>query len=401
MNVPGHLWRQRYKAHLQLVSRYTRDMGRSGFFNFLLFGVIALAFFYSNAMDELPADFPYTLFLTGLLLGPIAVSPVRTLLREADTVFLLPLEGSMAGYFRTAFRYSFIGQAVLVAIAVSLLFPLYRHGFGEEAQPFLSVLFVALALKFANQLGNWKEASLTQPGLRQLLFAVRWIGTAFTLVALWQWGFVAAAVAFLLLFAVLTLVHRRASSYPVHWTELLAREKRHQAVFFLFFSWFTDVDELPTPVRRRRWLSWATRRVRFRSDRSYFYLYALSLIRSELTGIVLRLLVIACVLLATSTDPYAAAAIYIGAALMIQVQLSALREAHAHAVMPALYPLPAATRLHAAAAVAFRAQLVALAALTAALLLGSAPHPLWLPLLPAAALAAAAWMRRRMRRARD
>ncbi|MDF2670903.1 MAG: ecsB [Paenibacillus sp.] len=399
MKVPTLLWQQRHKRHTGVVMRYTRDMGRSGFFSFLMFAGIALTYFYSNSLQQLPDDFPYTGILTLLLLPVIAVSPVRTLLREADSVFLLPLESRMSEYFRAAFRYSFIGQAVLTAAVVTLTTPLYRHGFGEDAASWWSLLFFTLALKLANLLGNWKEASLTQPGHRGLIAAVRWVSTALVLVLLIRYSFATAGLVFLLLFAGASLLIRFFPSYKVHWTQLLARERKHQSYFFLFFSWFTDVEELPTVVKRRRWLTFSTRPIRFDKRNSFVYLYAVTLIRSELTSIILRLLVISIVLVATSTDRWMAAILYIFFALIIHVQLSALREYHSYAVMPALYPLPSDAQRHAVAAVAFRTQLIVIALLTVALVVSAAWAP-WMPLLPAAAVAAAIRVRHRMRRAR-
>jgi ABC-2 type transport system permease protein len=365
----------------------------------MLFASIALAYFYANSLKQLPENFPFTLVLTLLLLPVITVSPVRTLLRGADSVFLLPLESNMSAYFRAAFRYSFIGQALLTFAVVTALGPLYRYGFGEDAVPLLALLFLTIALKLANLLGNWKEANLVRAGHRRLIAAVRWVSTIIVLFLLFRYGFTLAGLSFLLLFASVSLLIRLLPSHLVHWTQLITRERTHQSYFSLFFSWFTTVEEMPPIVKRRRYLSFATARIGFRQSNSYVLLYALTLIRSELTSIVLRLLIIAIVLLLTSTDPWMASCLYMFFALVIHVQLSALREYHTYAVMPALYPLPGEAMRHAVAAVAFRAQLAVLALLTAALLASAAFAP-WMALLPAAAVAAAGVVRQRMRRER-
>ncbi|MFK7696843.1 ABC transporter permease [Paenibacillus sp. HJGM_3] len=398
MNVPHELWRERYKRHLALVSRYTRDMGRSGFFMFLLMVLIGLGYFYQYSLPHLSADFPYSIVLIVLLLPLTAISPLRTLLRDADTVFLLSLESAMASYFRAAFRYSLIGQALLTIAVVLAASPLYVHGFGDQADPVWALLLLALALKVANLLHAWKEANLAAREYRIGASLFKWIVNAAVWLLFLKAGFLIAGALFLVSFGVAALAYPRLPAYRVHWTELLAREAKHQSFFFLFFSWFTDVDELPHQVRRRSWLKFAASGIRFRPDRAYLYLYTLTLIRSELTGIVLRLLVLACALIVTSRNPWLASGLYLFFALVIHVQLSALRELHAHAVMPALYPLPPQARRHAVAAVAFRAQLAVLALLTAAL---AASPALTAPMasLPLAALGAAAAMRARMRRA--
>lgn len=399
MSVPEELWRQRSKRHFVVVTRYTRDMGRSGFFMFLLFALIALAYFYNTSLSKLSEDFPYTLLLTAVLLPLLAISPVRTLLREADSVFLLPLESRMGAYFRAAFRYSFIGQAILIVVVVTTLSPLYYHGFGKDATPLWVLLFLTVALKFASLLSTWKEASLSRRGQRIASAGFKWVGNAAVLVVFFLNGFLFAALLFLLLFTFASIVYRQLPAYRVHWTELLTREKIHQAYFHLFFSWFTDVEELQSQVKRRKWLSFSIAGVRFRQMSSYVYLYAVTLLRSELTGIIIRLLVIAAILIATSTDPWMASGLYVFFCLVINVQLSALREFHTYAVMPALYPLPAEARLHAQAAVAFRAQLAVIALLTAALAVSPALAP-WMALLPPAVLGVAAVVRRRMRKPR-
>ncbi|WP_238323141.1 ABC transporter permease, partial [Gorillibacterium massiliense] len=165
------LFGRRQKAWRKMTLGYWSDAARSGFFTLLIGALLAGLYGYARSLDKIPADFPYLWIGVPVLAAVVAASPIRTYLQDADRVFLLPAEARIGGYFRLALRSALTRQAVLALVALTALWPMYRHVEGTDATgyPWLAVL-VVLA-KAAAVLAAWHERRLLAPAHRRLAAA--------------------------------------------------------------------------------------------------------------------------------------------------------------------------------------------------------------------------------------
>ncbi len=86
------LWSKRQAQHFKEINRYLRYMLNDHLLIALLFLGGGGAYYYNYWLQDVPKDFPYAIII-GLVLGIILTgSRVQTLLKEADLVFLLPIE---------------------------------------------------------------------------------------------------------------------------------------------------------------------------------------------------------------------------------------------------------------------------------------------------------------------
>lgn len=394
MNPAAEIWKKRYSAHIRTVARYTVYAGQSGFFLFLLAALIGSSYLYGRTIARIPETFPYALAITCWLTPFLAVSPIRTLLREADLVFLLPLEAKMGAYFRRALHYSMITQSFAVLFAVAASLPLYRHGFGAQAHSLLALAAFVLALKYANLLGAWAEGSFVRKRRRALFRSARWLGDALIVYALYRFGLLAGGAALLACLAVMGAWAAWTRKMKVNWPYLRGKEVDHNLRVLLFFNTFVDVDELPVRIKPRKLLSRLARLVPFRQADAFRFLYALTLLRSELFGIAARLTLVALAILLFLNSPWPFAAVYLLFQLITNVQLHTLGRFHRHSVWSALYPVPSELRPTAASRVAFTAQLVQVVILALPLFRPAVFTP-WLLGLPLLGLAIAFAFRRR------
>src|SRR5699024_668786 len=112
-------FKERFSAHLRETSRYLRYILNGHIAVAMLFFISALAFYYQQWLMQLPANFP-TAWIIGIVLGLlVSYSPVRTLLKEPDLVFLIAAEHKMGAYFRDALIYSFVIQLYLIFFVMS------------------------------------------------------------------------------------------------------------------------------------------------------------------------------------------------------------------------------------------------------------------------------------------
>src|SRR5699024_10626830 len=95
-------------------------------------------------------DFPAAL-LMGVVFGlVVSYSPIRTLLKEPDLIFLTVAEHEMRHYFRRTIVYSFIVQLYIVVLVSAALGPLYMAHYTER-QGKMYLLTIIMNTKMVNK----------------------------------------------------------------------------------------------------------------------------------------------------------------------------------------------------------------------------------------------------------
>ncbi|MBJ6363833.1 ABC transporter permease [Paenibacillus sp. GCM10012307] len=338
------LWQQRRAAFRKEVLPYLQDMIRSGFPGFLLLLIILGMIGYGTLLRDFPADFPYVVVGTIVLTPLVCYSPLRTWLHPADVAFLMPREHEMGTCLGASWRHNLLPGFIGLGIMFALFLPLYERAASNPHHWALLVAFAAI-VKGLNAAASWRERQIAWPGARRTVRLLRWILTFFLLavllsVALWKTALFGLLLVFLMLF-VLRLPIRH--SFP--WERLIAEEERTRRRYYRFFGSFADIPTLPAKVARRPYLSWIAGRLQYAHNHTYKYLFILTLLRTELGGMLVRLtllgmLVIYLTVRSTLLEGWGAAAVAILFLAIIRVQASALRQSHRHSVWRNIYPLP-------------------------------------------------------------
>ncbi|WP_274652597.1 ABC transporter permease [Paenibacillus humicola] len=379
------LWLARVRAFRSESLPYFRDMARSGVPSVAMLLLLTGLAGYTQLLQNVPPSLPIAEIGTVLLTLAVCWSPLRTWLREADIVFLVPREAEMGLYLRNSLRRSAgFGIARAAAVCAAYL-PLYAHGTGRLAPP--AVLAAVLALKLANDAGAWQERRLVWSRPRRGMRLLRWAATAVALAALLKaapWfaaAYIAAAA------ALAALLYSRLQRYQLPWLRLIAEEARTRRRYYVFFSAFADVPAESARVSARRYASWAAGRIRYRHRSAFAYLYANTLIRTEIGGVVVRFTLFGTFagwLAAYSAlwSGWGAAGVFLLFVWLTGIQLGALAGAHRHSVWRHVYPLQETYRQAALLAID------RIAMLACALVLW-VPHAL---LLPARGAGLPAWI---------
>jgi ABC-2 type transport system permease protein len=335
----GAIWSARRLAFWKEAAQFWSYVGRSGFAAFASFAFIAGSYYYIKSLSKLPANFPYWWILVAVMLPVLAASPIRTFIRSADLVYLLPAESQMNDYFRKSFRYSLAFQCFYIFVACTAVWPLYLHGAGGKAEPFVLVIALLLLDKAANLSASWQERRLVNKMQRGLSSAVRWLLSATAVYALFRFGILYAAIVSLGTFLLHALLLYQLPKHRIPWLQLAEEERARLSRHYLFFSWFTDVPQLATGIKKRAILTRIARRLPFRKDTVFLYLYALTLLRTEVYTIAFRLTLAGIVLLALFPGRVAAAIVFGLVLLMSGIQMAALERYHRYSFWPAVYPV--------------------------------------------------------------
>lgn len=348
---------------------YFRYAFQSGFGLFASACFFAALVWYVDLIKAVPENWPVrTVGVAALSIAAI-VAPLRTYMRAADTVFLLPMESQLIGhYIGPAIRSAIVAGVGRSLLILALYLPIYIRstaldGTAHERPGEIVVLTLLVALIGGlNAYGGWRERQLAAVAWRLALRAVRWALTV-AVVSVLLLKPLYGAIPFLLLCAAIPwLLWRLPKRHALPWERLVQEEEAVRRRWMGFLSWFVDVPTEPAKAYRRKWIAWAGDKIGWRQSRAWHYLYAKTLLRSETFGAFFRWFLTMAVVVAASDNKIADAVIYAFALLVGGLQLSELKRVRFVETADAL-PVAAEGRLPAAAGIARVCGLTAAAAL--------------------------------------
>lgn len=346
---------RRSQAYRREMVPYLRYVLSSGLLTFTALLFIAGIHFYASLLRDLPENFPYRWVATVVLLPFIFFNPIRTYLKQADIIYVLPAETRMDRYIFQAIKASYIIQAILLLIAWFGLWPLYRTATAASGIEFVYVLAVLLVIKAASLFSHWLELQLKEKSLRQLYVIIRLVISTLLLYVLFTFSLLPAIAFISLVWLTYMLSLKIPNRYTIHWEALIHIEKQHRSKIYMFLSWFVDVPEYDNRVHTRPLLKHLLKLVplKWTANNTYRFLYIRTWLRSDLFGIVIRLLLLSIVLITIIRQPYVNAAVYLFFLYIIGVQLSAISQYHRFSLWQQVYPLPAGSRIKAVQTIIF------------------------------------------------
>src|SRR5699024_4592042 len=288
-------FKNRLSAHMKEISRYLRYIFNGHMAFAIIFFIAALAYYYQAWLAQLPKTFP-SAWVIGIAFGLVAsYSPVTTLLKEPDLVFLIPVEHRMGPYFRNALIYSFVVQLYLVLVVVAALGPLYFHSFSERTgKMYLLTILVLLIFKGWSLLAHWWMLRIRDVGVRRIDIAVRLLLNVAVFYFVVDGEMLFAGIGTLLFVAKFLYdwgISRKQAGLA--WDVLLEKDQHRMQAFYRLANMFTDVPHLKHRVRKRHWLVALLKRVPFSQNATYDYLYRITLVRGgDYLGMYVRLIVI-------------------------------------------------------------------------------------------------------------
>nr|WP_144924283.1 ABC transporter permease [Paenibacillus bovis] len=342
MKQMDDLWRERIQSYLQELRRYLKYMFNDHLLFVFIFGGGAAIYYYSEWVKTLDSSFPVG-YVAAIILGiVITVSPITTLLKEPDIVFLLPLETKLGNYFRKGIVLSFFGQSYILLIVLAALMPLYVRVTGNGFSTFFALLILILAMKVWNLIIHWKMMKISDKQTQTFDWLIRFICNVLLLyfiieeASYWFTG-----VVLLIMIAFTIYVLEIVKTKSINWQRLIEKERGRMQMFYHAANMFTDVPHLTGRVKRRKWLDPIFSRIPFDSKFTYRFLFSRTLVRtSEYSGLVVRLSIIAALILLYSNNLYFSLIISCLIIYLTGFQLIPMIKRHDLKIWPDLYPVP-------------------------------------------------------------
>ncbi len=343
MNNVMTLWQTRKQEYWSTAVKYLRLIGNSGF----LFAIYILflfgSYYYGRFLEWLPENFPAVLFFTLVFAWMTARGRVRTFVKQADLVFLLPMEERMKPYFRSSLRYSWLMETGWITLLFLVLAPLYSDRIGQAAGPLLLVLLLLSLLKGWNLAASFEEQRIGDETTFRMHKWLRFFVNTGILFLLFSGLLLGAAISALGAVCIYYLYFKKING-TLQWQRLIEIENDTVRLFYRIANNFTDVPHLKESIRERKWLSFIYRFVSYSRRNVYKYLFARAFLRSgDYFGVYMRLTFLGVIFILAvdlSWGRWLMGALF---SYMTVLQMETLRYHFRTSQMPELYPLPEKT----------------------------------------------------------
>ncbi|KLA27406.1 MULTISPECIES: ABC transporter permease EcsB [Bacillus] len=291
------LWKERFRHFLKEVRTYSKYVFNDHLKFIFVFIIGAGAYYYQQWLQTLTTSFPTALVMAVLIGLVLTAGSIQTLLKEADLVYLLPVEEKLKPYFTKAFLFTFMIQLYIIAIVAAALAPLYFQQMKQTGAGYIWIVLAFVIVKAWNLFVAWEKSFLTDQNIQRADWFIRFILNGlfvYFLVERTSVLFIGGIVLLMVLY--LAIMHQMVKGKPLNWEYLISEEGKKMMLLYRIANMFVDVPALKERVSRRKWLDFILSIIG--EKRTYLYLYTRTFLRSgNYFGLYVRLLALGGVIL--------------------------------------------------------------------------------------------------------
>ncbi|MBZ6022356.1 ABC transporter permease EcsB [Bacillus cereus] len=333
------LWKERFRQFLKEVRTYSKYVFNDHLKFIFVFIIGAGAYYYQQWLQTLTSSFPTALVMAVLIGLVLTAGSIQTLLKEADLVYLLPVEEKLKPYFTKAFLFTFMIQLYIIAIVAAALAPLYFQQMKQTGAGYIWIVLAFVIVKAWNLFIAWEKSFLTDQNIQRADWFIRFILNGlfvYFLVERTSVLFIGGIVLLMVLY--LAIMHQMVKGKPLNWEYLISEEGKKMMLLYRIANMFVDVPALKERVSRRKWLDFILSIIG--EKRTYLYLYTRTFLRSgNYFGLYVRLLALGGVILYFIPFLYGRFIVSLIFLYLIGYQLLTLWKHHRMKIWLDLYPV--------------------------------------------------------------
>ena len=339
MSKARQLFYDRKARNDKEVAYYSKFIFNGHFIVFLTIAFGALMLQYSQLLKNLPDNVNYNLIIA-VILATLTVTPLRTFMKSADSVFLLNFERDMPTYFKYAVMRSGRLRTLLFIVTGGILVPLYMER-TASVTGFICAIVLGVWMIYSGLIMRHLMMTLgiTNGYISLLIFLMALSGIYTALEGL------PVTIISIILFTIslIYLLNKNAAHRLLNFDYYIDYEHQLNQAQNKLINMFTDVKVLNERTVRRRYLD-VFLKVPSPKKFNQNYMYKFLFVRSFARGkdaffIVLRLLIIGLVLIWWIDQPVISA--ILGALIMylLILQLSQFYKQQAYGLWPQVWPV--------------------------------------------------------------
>ncbi|HDR6955430.1 MULTISPECIES: ABC transporter permease EcsB [Bacillus cereus group] len=333
------LWKERFRHFLKEIRTYSKYVFNDHLKFIFVFIIGAGAYYYQQWLQTLTTSFPTALVMAVLIGLVLTAGSIQTLLKEADLVYLLPVEEKLKPYFTKAFLFTFMIQLYIIAIVAAALAPLYFQQMKQTGAGYIWIVLAFVIVKAWNLFVAWEKSFLTDQNIQRADWFIRFILNGlfvYFLVERTSVLFIGGIVLLMVLY--LAIMHQMVKGKPLNWEYLISEEGKKMMLLYRIANMFVDVPALKERVARRKWLDFILSMIG--EKRTYLYLYTRTFLRSgNYFGLYVRLLALGGVILYFIPFLYGRFIVSLIFLYLIGYQLLTLWKHHRMKIWLDLYPV--------------------------------------------------------------
>ncbi|MDF2557461.1 MAG: transporter permease [Bacillales bacterium] len=338
-----NLWSQRFSTFIYEILKYVRFILTGHFVIVLVFLAGWGAFEYQKWLQVVRSDFPAEILTTVVITLLVLWSPIQTFLKNADVVFLTPMEARMKGYIVNSLIFSFAWQSVMLFLVFLVFVPLL-HKINGDSFNFWGAFGAILFTKLINIIIHYFENSLTKTWENTTFLFSRIVisfGIVFLVLERDYFNVYTVLLVFIMLINVILNLIIVVKGKPLPWLKLIENDNRFMYRFYRFANLFTDVPQLQNRIIERKWLNFLLKNKKLTHSRAMDYLFLRTFIRSnEYFGLYARLTLITVSLLSVMNPGMLAILIGMLSIYLVGFQLLSMARHYEFQLWLDIYPIP-------------------------------------------------------------
>ncbi|MCO4097374.1 ABC transporter permease [Macrococcoides canis] len=338
MNKARQLFYDRKARNDKEVAYYSKFIFNGHFIVFLTIAFGALMLQYSQLLKNLPDNINYNLIIA-VILAALTVTPLRTFMKSADSIFLLNFERDMAPYFKQAIIRSGSLRTLLFIGMGGLLAPLYMERTASVAG-YICAIVLGVWMIYSGLVMRhlMMKLGITNGYISLLIFLMALSGIYTSLEGL------PITIIFITLFTLglIYLFNKNAAHRLLNFDHYIDYEHQLYQAQNKLINMFTDVKGMKDKAVRRRYFdALLPRKSHYTKAHMFEYLFIRNFVRSnDSMWIVVRLIVVGCILMWLVHQSVVGLIIGLFFSYAIIMQASQFYKMQAFSLWPKVWPTP-------------------------------------------------------------
>lgn len=338
MNKARQLFYDRKARNDKEVAYYSKFVFNGHFIVFLTIAFGALMLQYSQLLKNLPDNINYNLIIA-VILAALTVTPLRTFMKSADSIFLLNFERDMAPYFKQAIIRSGSLRTLLFIVMGGLLAPLYMERTAIVAG-YICAIVLGVWMIYSGLVMRhlMMKLGITNGYISLLIFLMALSGIYTSLEGL------PITIISIILFTLglIYLFNKNAAHRLLNFDHYIDYEHQLYQAQNKLINMFTDVKGMKDKAVRRRYFdALLPRKSHYTKAHMFEYLFIRNFVRSnDSMWIVVRLIAVGCILMWLVHQYVVGLIICLFFSYAIIMQASQFYKMQAFSLWPKVWPTP-------------------------------------------------------------
>lgn len=338
MKTARQLFRERLNAERKKRNYYNKFIFNGHFSVFLVILLGAFILGYGQWLKHVPEGINYALWVS-IALSITSIFPLKTLLEDADRLFLLPFEQQMKAYMRDSIIFSYLSRLPLQILMLIVFYPLLHTVYPERMPAFIVTVVLAICLPLFGLFLKWEwyRYRLEHWSIQLVLFIFN-LGGYYVMLDAFSFSAVIAVFGIVVL---CVLLNRLNANQLFPWEFMIKQAHQYRIHYYKFVNMFTDVKGMQEQAVRRRYLDFMLKTPKpFDATQLYPFLFKRNFLRGkDALNMTIRLIVIIVVIMVWLNHPWVNVVIGSLAMYIIVLQMSQFYTQEAYHLWPQVWPV--------------------------------------------------------------